>query len=299
MQNYHRKQYHKLYTGRCKMNKIICWWSGGITSAVACKISIDLYGVDNCRCIFIDTKNEDEDTYRFMDDCERWYGLKIESITNEKYKNIQEVWMKFKGLNFAHGAICSSELKRAVRIGFEKKEKYDHQVFGFDVDEGKRAKAIKMNYPKSKPIFPLLFHGITKKNCIEIIHDAKIEIPRMYKLGFLNNNCAKTLCTQGGIGYWMMAKNMGGEWLEKFNRMGKLEHELTDIKGHPVTMLKDQGKGGGKVFLLPHPDYPGIKDITMMKGRTPKPLFECNGFCGSNELDDQNKTQFEMNYQKK
>jgi hypothetical protein len=27
------------------MNKdIIAWWSGGITSAVACKLAIDLYG---------------------------------------------------------------------------------------------------------------------------------------------------------------------------------------------------------------------------------------------------------------
>ena len=40
------------------MEKIIGWWSGGITSAVACKIAIDMYGVDNCRIIMIDTKNE-------------------------------------------------------------------------------------------------------------------------------------------------------------------------------------------------------------------------------------------------
>ena len=39
------------------MNKdIVCWWSGGVTSAVACKIAIDLYGLENCRFIFIDTK---------------------------------------------------------------------------------------------------------------------------------------------------------------------------------------------------------------------------------------------------
>jgi len=25
-------------------NKIIAWWSGGITSAVACKLAIDIYG---------------------------------------------------------------------------------------------------------------------------------------------------------------------------------------------------------------------------------------------------------------
>ena len=53
----------------CICSKVICWWSGGITSAVACKLAIDLYGKENCRVIMLDTKNEHEDTYRFKDDC--------------------------------------------------------------------------------------------------------------------------------------------------------------------------------------------------------------------------------------
>ena len=53
---------------------IICWFSGGVTSAVACSLAIDKYGKDNCRCVFIDTKNEDDDSYRFLKDCEKWYG---------------------------------------------------------------------------------------------------------------------------------------------------------------------------------------------------------------------------------
>lgn len=67
--------------------------------------------------------------------------------------------------------------------------------------------------------------------------------------------------------------------------MAKIEHELTDVKGEPVTMLRDQSKGGGKVFLLPHPDYPEIKHIGLMKGRAPKSLLECNGFCGANDFE--------------
>jgi hypothetical protein len=27
-------------------NDIIYWWSGGVTSAVACKVAIDIYGID-------------------------------------------------------------------------------------------------------------------------------------------------------------------------------------------------------------------------------------------------------------
>ena len=61
-------------------------------------------------------------------------------------------------------------------------------------------------------------------------------------------------------------------------------------------MLRDQGKGGGLVFLKPHPSYPDIKDISMMKGREPQPLMECNGFCGVNDLVKKNDTEHELNY---
>lgn len=42
---------------------VIAWWSGGVTSAVACKWAIDWFGLDSVRIVFIDTKNEDDDTY--------------------------------------------------------------------------------------------------------------------------------------------------------------------------------------------------------------------------------------------
>lgn len=278
--------------------KIICWFSGGITSAVACKLAIEVYGVDNCRVIFIDTGNEDRDTYRFKNDCQKWYGITIETITGlskDKFPNIQSVWRHYKSLNVANGAICSSTLKRDVRLKFEKENDYKYQVFGFDIDEPKRAKAMTLNYKKAKPIYPLLLHGLTKKDCIEIVNNADIEIPRAYKLGFHNNNCLKTMCIQGGIGYWQKVQR---EMPDKFKAMADMEHELTNLKGQPVTMLKDQSKGGGLLFLKPHPDYPNVKDISMKKGREPKPLFECNGFgCAVNDLQPKNETQLEINYE--
>lgn len=57
--------------------KIICWRSGGVTSAVAIYLTIQLFGKENIRIIFIDTFNEHVDTYRFKDDCEKWYGIEI------------------------------------------------------------------------------------------------------------------------------------------------------------------------------------------------------------------------------
>lgn len=48
-----------------EFKKVIGWWSGGITSAVTCKLIIDIYGLHNCRFIFIDTGNEEEENLPF------------------------------------------------------------------------------------------------------------------------------------------------------------------------------------------------------------------------------------------
>lgn len=268
------------------MSKHIAWWSGGVTSAVVCKLMIDLYSLDNVRVIFIDTKNEDDDTYRFKVDCEKWYNCEIETISSTKYASIKDVWYKHLSLNVATGAICSTKLKREVREEWQKTNEWINQGFGFDLKEAKRALSMTLNNPKVKAIYPLLFHGLMKKDCFKIIKEAGIEPPRMYQLGFQNNNCFKTGCVQGGIGYWQLMRE---SFPEKFYDMAKVEHELTDLKGSPVTICKDQSNkakesGNILVFLMPHPKYPNMKDLSMMKGLPPEPMFECNGFCGLNDL---------------
>jgi len=272
----------------------ILWWSGGVTSAIACWIALKLFGKGNCWILFIDTFNEDDDTYRFKEDCEKWYGHPIETVTaiGQKFKEIKEIWYHFKSLNNATGAICSSTLKRDVRVKWLAVNDWEGNVFGFDIDEPKRIKGMTMNWEKINPVYPLAFYGYTKKKCIEILQSKGIEIPRMYKAGFNNNNCWKTGCVQGGIGYWQLMRVVRPEI---FDTMAIVEHEITDLKGEPVTMLKDQSKHGGLVFLKPHPNYPLMKDISMMKGRPVKPLFECNGFCGTNDLQP-NETMQEINY---
>ena len=285
-----------------QINDIICWWSGGITSAVACRLSVDFFGIDRCRFVMIDTKNEHEDTYRFKNDCATWYGKEIEVITEigGDYQSIQEVWRKHKSLNVATGAICSTKLKRRVREKWQKDVDFTHQVFGFEFDkkEFNRARSLSMNHPDVKPIYPLLMMGYDKERCIEIVEQAGIEVPIMYQMGFRNNNCFATGCVQGGIGYWQKMKR---DFPEKFNKMAEIEHELTEARGEPVTMLKDQSyearqSGNVLVFLKKHPRYPMLKCIDDMKGQDVEPLFECNGFCSTNDLNPRNQTEKQINF---
>ena len=57
--------------------------------------------------IFIDTRNEDEDTLqKFMRDCENWYQLPIETITSDKHEiNSKPYGLKIKCLNTATGGL--------------------------------------------------------------------------------------------------------------------------------------------------------------------------------------------------
>lgn len=275
------------------MKKIICWWSGGVTSAVACKLAIDLYGRENCRVIFMDTVNEDEDTYRFINDCSVWYKKPIEVITyiGSKYDSIQSVWRQYKSLNSGQGAICSSSLKRDLRLAWEKENigQWLHQVFGFDISESKRARSMKLNHPQSNPIFPLMLHAMSKKECIEVIEAAGLSIPRAYYMGFLNNSCLKTGCVKGGIGYW---QKMRRDMPEVFQAMADMEHELSLAAGYPVTCLKDQSneakektdKKDALVFLVKNPMFPNNKELSDMRECKVEPLVECNGFCFLNDL---------------
>jgi hypothetical protein len=88
---------------------------------------------------------------------------------------------------------------------------------------------------------------------------------------------------------------------DKFETMADMEHLLTFMKGQPVTMLKDQSKaakesGNVLVFLRKHPDYPELKCLDDMKPQKVEPLFECNGFCGTNDLNGFSKTAGEINF---
>lgn len=183
-------------------NKKILWFSCGVTSAVACKIAIDKYGVDNCHVAYIKINSAHEDNERFLKVCENWYGTKIHTYQNEKYKDQFEVMIAKKFINSPFGAPCTLELKKKVRIEIEKKIKFDGQIFGFEFEKKEINRAIRFTeqYPNSLGIYPLIDKKLNKAECLAILESVGIQKPDMYKLGYHNNNCIG--CVKGGMGYW-------------------------------------------------------------------------------------------------
>lgn len=201
---------------------IVAWWSGGITSAVACKKALELY--PNVRLVYIETGAHHPDTLRFKADCEKWYGKKIETIQNAKsYEDHLDVIRKTKYINGPTGARCTLELKRKVREKWEKSQDIKGYVWGFEHDkkEEGRADRIKTSIPNYSHYFPLIESKLTKPDCIRLVSEAGIDVPAMYKLGFHNSNCLG--CVKGGMGYWNLIRK---EFPDIFNKMAKLEREV-------------------------------------------------------------------------
>lgn len=198
---------------------IISWFSCGAASAYAAKLSVEKHG-DACEVVYCDTlKYEHPDNLRFMRECEKWIGKEIKLIRSDKYADIYDVFDKTGWLVGPAGARCTTELKKKVRRNYQKDG--DIHVFGYTADEKHRVNQLMIGEPDLLCEFPLIDGGITKRNCLEALHRAGIEIPMMYRLGYPNNNCIG--CVKGGAGYW---NKIRFDFPEHFNRMAKQERKM-------------------------------------------------------------------------
>lgn len=202
----------------------MCWLSAGVSSFIAGYLAKNVN-----KYIYIDIENQHEDSMRFIKDCEKVLGKDIE-ILKSPYRNVQNVILSQRYVNGPGGAKCTQILKRRVRKEWEYQYRdYDiTYVWGFDVNEKKRADRLLESMPEFKHEFPLIDKGFTKSNSHALLERLGIKRPKMYDLGYSNNNCVG--CVKGGMGYWNKIRK---DFPEVFKRMAEIEREIghSCIKG--------------------------------------------------------------------
>jgi len=209
---------NKLMTIGGYTTREIVWFSCGVASAVAAKLASEQY--PNCEIVYCDTlKYEHSDNARFMKDVEKWTGKEIKIIKSEKFNDIYDVFNRTKWLAGVAGARCTLELKSRVRKAYQ--EVGDLHIFGLTFDEQKRIDRFERSNQDIELCWILKEAGVTKSDCYNIIRNACIEIPAMYKLGYNNNNCIG--CVKGGAGYWNKIRT---DFPDTFERMSKMERTL-------------------------------------------------------------------------
>lgn len=206
--------------------RIVCWFSCGAASAVATKLAMaENKGEHELVIAYTEVIEEHPDNKRFIKDCEKWFGQEILILGNDRYnRSIYKTFEK-SAMNIKGAAPCTRLLKKNVREKFELPN--DVQVFGYTIEEEDRYNRF-LDANNIQVKVPLIEKGLTKTDCLAMLQNAGIELPVMYKMGYLNNNCIG--CVKGGKGYWNKIKI---DFPEQFNRMAQLERQKKQ------TVLKD------------------------------------------------------------
>jgi len=200
------------------MSRVICWFSCGDASAVACKLAIKKYGA-RCLVTRIVLTSEHDDNNRFSRDCEKWFGRPILGLCSTEYRDTWDVWERKRYIAGIAGAPCTMELKKAVRHAFQQPD--DLHIFGYTAEEAHRAETFRANNFDVAVEYPLIDAGLKKADCHALVRAAGIELPLMYRLGFDNNNCIG--CPKGGAGYWNQIRK---HFPDQFNRMAELSRRV-------------------------------------------------------------------------
>ena len=170
--------------------KRIISFSGGLGSFASAHLTIQKYGKENTVLIFTDTKTEDEDLYRFLDETKNALGCEL--ITLADGRNIWEVFTDVRFHGNSRIDPCSRVLKREL---FKKHIKDNYKideisiVFGIGSDESHRMTAITNNWMPYQVEAPLIETKLTREEILDILDNYKIKPPRLYDLGFAHNNC--------------------------------------------------------------------------------------------------------------
>jgi hypothetical protein len=170
---------------------IVVWFSCGAASAVAAKKTIEKYG-DTCtiRVVNNPVKEEDADNQRFLKDVEAWLNHPIEYALNPKYPEAScvEVWDDRSFMSGPEGAPCTSELKKKARKHWESQNRCDWVVLGFTSEETGRFERFVEN--ERETALPVLIESeTTKGDCFNILLEAGLNLPKIYKRGYPNANC--------------------------------------------------------------------------------------------------------------
>lgn len=240
--------------------KYIVNYSAGLSSTEALERTIERYGKEHTIPVFADVKGnsteehagEDEDSYRFMTDVERYFALPITRIIEGR--DIWQVMMDERAITLPVGktrvAKCSIKLKREpIDRWIEERFAPDEciQVTGLGWQEPHRIRdfiAAKAPYqtwhPMSEPPY--------MDNChIEAKWQARgVKAPRLYEAGHSHGNCGGA-CVKGGQGNWAL--------LYFTNKPRYLYHAAKEARfraevNPKATILRDRRGGTSKPMTL-------------------------------------------------
>jgi len=214
------------------VSTIVVWFSCGAASAIAAQETIRQYPDCKIRIVNNPVEEEHEDNRRFLKDVEKWLEKEVEVATNSKYPSAsaKDVWEKRKYMAGVSGAPCTIELKKEARKEWERYNHADYHVLGFTKDE--KGRYDRFTLTERDNVIPVLIDaGLDKQDCYDRLHDAGIEPPLMYALGFPNANCIGCVKSNSPT-YWNhVRKHFPEIFRERAEQSRRIGAKLVRVKG--------------------------------------------------------------------
>lgn len=222
-------------------------FSGGTGSWAAAKRVVERYGADAVTLLFTDTKMEDEDLYRFLGEAAEDVGAPLVQIADGR-----DPWQVFRDVRFLGNTRvdpCSKHLKRDLADRWIA-EHYEPDAVtihvGVDWTEGHRYERLaprKLPYVYEAPLLDPPY--LTKGDMLAALHEAGIEPPRLYGMGFSHNNCGG-FCIKAGHGHFaLLLKALP----ERYRYHEEQEESIREQLGN-VAILRDRSGGTTKPLTL-------------------------------------------------
>jgi 3'-phosphoadenosine 5'-phosphosulfate sulfotransferase (PAPS reductase)/FAD synthetase len=221
----------------------VVMFSGGIGSWAAAKRVVEQHGTASIALLFTDTRMEDEDLYRFLEEAAYDVGAPLIKITEGR--NPWHVFFDERFLGNSRIDPCSKILKRQMAEQWlnENCDAARSIIYvGIDWTEEHRFTRLKERHAARGWTYaaPLCQEPyVTKSAVLQALKEAGIKPPRLYELGFAHNNCGG-FCIKAGQGHFA---NLLRVMPERYAKHEAMEAALQTYLGKPVTILKQTREG--------------------------------------------------------
>lgn len=216
-------------------------WVDGVNSAVMAHfILMDDPAAIPVHCDLGDSVHED--SRRFIDDLEQWYGKPIIRIRSAQYATIDDVFEDRRYLSGQNGAPCTGAMKFAPRMDFQLPSDLHNWGYTADRLDAARFDGMIEDYPLLKQRAPLIEMGLKKKDTHAILLQHGVRRPWVYEIGMPNGNCIGCVKSSSPR-YWALIR----KWFpEVFARRNDQRRRF----GARLVIIRREKDAAGKVHNI-------------------------------------------------
>jgi hypothetical protein len=222
--------------------KHVVSFSTGLSSALTVERVLARYDPEDIEIVFMDTRIEDDDNYRFLADMRQRWGLPVTVLAEGRTP--YQVATDHNMIPNQKLAPCTFELKIEMFVKYLKLFNEPLTIhIGYDFAESHRCAPTRDNYESQGWLvdFPLLWKPIEFRPYPQVCReDWGIEPPRMYGLGYSHANCGG-ICVKQGQGDWLRTLI---NFPERYAFAEEWERQMRDHpKRKDYAILRDQANG--------------------------------------------------------